>query len=101
MAGVAPREQAARLDYIGKDLNKDKPVGFQYIFVTGGAVEIGGMEMKSVIFQDSHIKYGGGPLTMNNVYFVNCTFEMPSGTNQQRLAAAILAPSVVTHFSTS
>ncbi len=40
-----------------------------------------GIEWKNVTFVNVHIVYAGGPLMLENVRFVNCTFEVPH--NQQ------------------
>lgn len=36
-----------------------------------------GIEWKNVVFFNAHIKYGGGDLILENVRFVNCTFDVP------------------------
>ena len=36
-----------------------------------------GIEWKNVTFVNVHIVYAGGPLMLENVRFVNCTFEIP------------------------
>ena len=46
-------------------------------------------EYRHVIISNSHIMWRGGPVIMQHVYFVNCTFDLPQA-NGQNLAVAIL-----------
>ncbi|MEO8338873.1 MAG: hypothetical protein ABI604_04035 [Nitrospirota bacterium] len=48
--------------------------------------------MKNIIFKDIKIAYEGGRVEMENVYFVNCSFEVTRRPNGQNFAS-----SVVTH----
>ena len=77
---------------IGKDDNKDKPAGIGILEASGGGMVLDGWQLRNVIFQNVHIVYNGGPLIMNNVYFVNCTFEMKADKNTQGLALASFSP---------
>jgi hypothetical protein len=56
--------------------------------------------LKHVIFQNSHIIYRGGPVILEDVYFVNCTFEVVQQSAGQSFAKAILDTSESTSFST-
>lgn len=38
-----------------------------------------GLYWKDMLFVDSHIKYSGGPVILENVIFLNCTFEVGTG----------------------
>lgn len=98
--GIVPRDQAARLIYKGKsqDMSSDPTKGNEFLYLDGGGLEIDDTEMKNVILTNVHVVYKGGALTMTNVYFVNCTFEMPFQPNGIRLADSILQPSPATYF---
>jgi hypothetical protein len=37
-----------------------------------------GFVWNSVVFVNARIRYLGGPVTLNNVRFVNCTFDVPA-----------------------
>jgi hypothetical protein len=65
-----------------------------------GAIVLDGMHLKNVIFNGIRISYSGGPLVMENVYFINCTFEISHNPIGQKLATAILLRSPTTDFNT-
>jgi hypothetical protein len=100
-AGFVPKESAAQMMKIGNDLNAGMSVGNAYLYSIGGAAILDGMQLRNVIFQNVHVVYNGGPLIMTNVYFINCTFDMKSSKNTQKLALATLEPSPATTFSAS
>jgi hypothetical protein len=45
-----------------------------------------GIEWRNVTFVNSRIRYHGGDLRLENVHFVNCTFEVPSDSRGAQLA---------------
>jgi hypothetical protein len=97
-----PFSDTARYEKIGEPNQSQQP-GPEYIVVTGKSVEIllDGYRLKNVVIHDVQVLYGGGPLIMENVYFVNCTFHFPPKPlpNADQLTAAILnSPSI--SFST-
>ena len=100
VAGSVPRGQNAILEPIGSGMNNSLLIGDQYIIVSEGIAIIDGIEMKNVIFQNLKVVYHGGPIIMNNVYFVNCTFDLPQDLRGQNLALTLLQ-SPVTTFSVS
>ena len=59
---------------------------------TGASQTLDGIHWKDVIFVGAHIKYEGGDLDLQNVRFVNCTFDViPSPKAQQFIDYAALA----------
>lgn len=57
----------------------------------GCAYSLDGAAYTNVVFINSHIIYGGGPVQLNDVVFVNCTFEaQPSPKGSQLLEYAAL-----------
>lgn len=88
--GVAPKEQAARLNHIGQDDNANLAQGDQIIFVSGGQILIDDMDLKNVVFRGVKIFYQGGPIMMENVFFVNCTFVIIQKPKGESFATAIL-----------
>jgi hypothetical protein len=99
VTGVVATPSAAQLDYIGEDLNRNQAKGFAYIFAEGGSMAIDGMHLRHVILLGVHVEYFGGPLQLEDVYFLNCDFKMDLGRNTQDLALAMLEPSPATTFS--
>jgi len=98
-AGIVPISSSAHFDYIGQTFNSSLTKGTGAIFAKGGGIVLDNMDIESTVFDGVHIVYGGGKLILKNVYFVNCTFEMPEKANPRNLAAAILDTSPSTSFS--
>ena len=49
-----------------------------------------------VIFKDVRVIYSGGPLKLDGVYFVDCTFELQPSDKSKVLAETLLASNAVT-----
>jgi hypothetical protein len=97
--GYSKKEDSAQFMQIGHDLDQGSAYGLSIFLAEGGGQILDGMQFKNVVFRDVRIVYNGGPVRMNNVYFVNCTFEMRQLPNSQNLALAMLDPSSATTFS--
>jgi len=95
--GGAPVEQAALFRPIGEDLNSKQTVGDAFLTVQGGEVPRDGLELRHVAFVNVHIIYKGGPLRIENTYFVNCTFDVAYKPAGEIFAAAILSPGPATN----
>lgn len=58
-----------------------RPAGFaatiRNLILHGPSQTLDDIEWQNVTFLDMHIKYLGGKLSLQNVRFVNCTFEFP------------------------
>jgi hypothetical protein len=76
------------------DMNQGKTVGPQFLRVVGGEVRLDGYYIKRVILENVHVIYRGGALTLENVYFVNCTFDVSQQPRGQELANKLLEPSL-------
>jgi hypothetical protein len=99
--GEVPREQAAQLNHIGNDMNKDVPGGPAFLLADGGELVLDSMQLRNVILRGVHVFYSGGPVVLNNVYFINCVFVMTSNKNTHGLAVAALSPSPSITFNTA
>lgn len=97
--GEAPEEAAARIFRIGEVPNQAVKTGAAYDFAQGGGIVLDKMGLKNVVLIGVHIVYQGGPVHLDHVFFVNCTFEMPRVDNTRNLALALLAPEPSTTFS--
>jgi hypothetical protein len=75
--GIVPSAQSAVLNFIGEHLNLEHSTGAAFIVLQGDELILDGLEMKNVILRNVSIRYYGGRVTMENVYFVNCTFTFP------------------------
>jgi hypothetical protein len=103
--GAVPKEQAAQFTKIGGqgqgDLNQSSTLGNGIIFVDDGGVVLDDMQLKNVVFRNVFISYQGGPISMQNVYFINCTFDVKQQSNGRALVTAALKPSPAISFSAS
>lgn len=53
-----------------------------------------------IVFKGVRVIYSGGPLNLNGIYFVNCTFEIQPSQNSRTLVETLLASNAVTlHLS--
>jgi hypothetical protein len=102
IAGAVPQGNAAHFRSIGKpDPNESSALGNDWIIVDGGGLVIDGMDMRKVIFRNVYILYDGAPLQMQDVYFINCTFQIKQQSNGERLALAVLRPAPATTLDNS
>jgi hypothetical protein len=93
----APHDKAAVIERIGHSLNVGTPEGPAFVLLEGpSALHLDGYKLKNVIIRGATIVYHGGPIEMENVYFVNCTFEVPKTSNAQQVLAAVLASTPTT-----
>jgi hypothetical protein len=73
--------------------------GSRLFVVEGGldALVLDGMYMKNVIVRNSRVIYEGGPVRLENVSFVNCTFVLSERQPVRELGDSILQATSV-HF---
>jgi hypothetical protein len=73
--GYASGDKSARLE----SLSNPQPEGseFAYFIVDGGTATLGLDDgyMRNVIIRNSDISYAGGQVKLENVWFINCTFQ--------------------------
>jgi hypothetical protein len=102
LAGNAPPETAAKVEL----LDSPYPVSSDAQFIifdwkrSDIAVSLDGMYLKNVIVRNARVHYSGRPVRLDNVYFVNCTFEIVQQPHGQEFARALLDTSSVT-FATA
>ena len=91
--GIGVRPNVAELHFIGQpDENAASLTGPLFLVIKGGSLILDSTYMKNIVIQGSHVSYRGGPLTMDNVYFVNCTFDiqqLPKGLEFAKAAFLI------------
>jgi hypothetical protein len=86
--GTAPKEEAAAMTPIGFTPNASH--GNKFIILYDGNVVLDNTEFRHVIISNAHVLWDGGAIIMQDVYFINCTFDLPRA-NGQSFAAAILS----------
>jgi hypothetical protein len=63
---------------------------------TGGSQKLDGVYWRNFTFTNVQIEYDGGPLALENVRFVNCTFKMRYSVRADQFAGLVLADNSVT-----
>jgi hypothetical protein len=76
------------------------PLGNDWIILDGGGAVIDNMQMRKVILRNVYVVYNGGPLQVQEAYFMNCTFAVRQQSNGERFALEILKPSPATTLDT-
>jgi hypothetical protein len=99
VSGRTDSKNAANISFIGKRLNDNLPVGAAYIWMSDGNVALDNTELKNVVMTRVHVYYSGGPVQLQNVYFVDCIFEMKPNKNSQSFMIAALKSSPFISFS--
>lgn len=59
------------------------------ITFSGAAQTLDGIRWRNVVFVDTRLRYEGGPLSLQNVQFIRCTFGFTTDERAGRLASAI------------
>ena len=88
--GRTTPENSARLETLTLPNQTTPNIGLIVIDSKHNTIGIDDFFMKNVIIRNSVIEYKGGPLKLQNVYFVNCTFKFPTVEPSRGLALAIL-----------
>jgi hypothetical protein len=64
-----------------EDANRTHSSGDAYLTVEGGAPVLDDMHLKNVVIRNAFVVYNGGKLELENVYFINCTFQIAKNDN--------------------
>jgi hypothetical protein len=96
--GSAPLVEGAVMTPIGF-VTRGASHGNKFIVLYDGDVVLDNTEFKHVIISGAHVIWGGRATILQDVYFINCTFDLPK-TRGQSLATAILDNTSV-NFQTS
>jgi hypothetical protein len=70
------------------------PLATQNLF-DGGKQKLDGVHWKNSIFRNMRIEYGGGPMELENVRFINCTFVMKYSPKAETFADMVLTQNEV------
>lgn len=90
---LVPNDLAARYEAIGATDNNGHLTGPSLIVVDGNYQNqfwLDGYWLKNVVIRNASIKYSGGPVMLENVYFINCTFEITPTAPSQLFAESVL-----------
>ncbi|MBZ5623824.1 MAG: hypothetical protein LAQ69_34745 [Acidobacteriia bacterium] len=77
----------AKLDILNRSESILAAEPYAAVMVDGYDLKIDGLDAHNVVFRNCRITYSGSQLTLDNVYFTNCTFQMDrSGRDFARAA---------------
>ena len=86
---------AALLQSMDNHSNDNAALGFSYIFVSsvGGRISLtlDNQTWRNVVVRNVNIIYDGGPTNLQNVYFVDCTFEVRKTPDGEKFAVNLLS----------
>ena len=100
VGGGVPIDQAADIHPLSeKSLNAGQNRGKEVILAEGGAFQLDTLLVKNVVFRNTTIFYSGGPMNLENIIFVNCTFILPNRAHSRDFAIAALSNSSITFTS--
>jgi hypothetical protein len=71
---------------LGKGIRPHPLPSLQGTVIKGGTQTLDGFDWQHVIFIGMRIKYKGGEVKLDNVVFVNCTFELQKDERGARVA---------------
>jgi hypothetical protein len=97
--GIVGERDSARIELLAHPQPMGSEIGL-YI-LDGGSTMLGldGMYLKNVIVRNAQLVYNGGPIRLENVAFVNCTFVLAKNKPTINLGDAILQANSI-NFST-
>jgi hypothetical protein len=73
--------------------NVNSQTGPAFLLIKYAQLSLDNMVMKNIIIQDSHIVFRGNPVQLENVYFVNCTFDVSREIRGRQFANAMFSAS--------
>jgi hypothetical protein len=90
---AVPQDEGAKMYLLDKtNRNANNPLGPSFLVLEDATYLLDSLHMRRVIFRNSRIVYKGGPLVLDDVTFVNCTFEIPQQPNGLNFATVFLEP---------
>jgi len=87
-----PASEGAIFTDIGKETQGTTPITPRYFLLDapGREVMLDGEHLRNVIVRHAKIVYSGGPVVLENVYFVNCSFAIYKNKDGNELTGSIL-----------
>jgi hypothetical protein len=88
---LLPQYEAATVHFLDKpDHNANVAMGPSFLVLEDSTYLLDSLYFRRVIFRNSRIVYKGGPVVLDNVTFVNCTFEITQQPNGLSFATVFL-----------
>jgi hypothetical protein len=100
-SGIANPDSSARLESLAEPQPQGSGAGLILVEGKADSIVLDNEYMKNVVIKDAVVEYDGGPMRLENVYFVNCTFILPTADEPKihEFTTALLAK-VPTTFRT-
>jgi hypothetical protein len=99
--GIAHAPDAAVMERIDSPAPPPTGYGPAFLVVKGLTANLDGFHLRNTIFQDMVLIYHGGPLILDDVYFVDCKFQLDPTVNSQQLISAVAQGGWVSFSSVS
>lgn len=80
--------------------NLNKKLGARVLIIEG-QVSLDDMYLKNVIIRNSIVSYNGGPVSLENVTFVNCIFKLSNAAAPRHFADRLLEATEVSFVNGS
>ncbi len=97
-----PLEQAARLENLGSTANIGRALGPRVIIVEypNNTIKLDDCWYKNVIVMNTKVGYFGGRMKLENVYFINCEFQMENASPSRAFGERMVAGAAVSFDGT-
>lgn len=94
LSGTAPLAQSARLDSLSNPAPPGTGSGAKFLIVDatpGAGLSLDDARMRNVLIRNAIIFYSGKPVVLDNVSFMNCTFQIQKNPAGIKIGSALLA----------
>jgi len=97
LGGTADAEHSARMELLSESRHSSSALFMVFeMDRKDNELLLDGLYLKNVIIKDVTVAYRGGPVKLDNVYFVNCKFDFKSAPETRELAGKILSSPAIT-----
>lgn len=86
---ISRQPNVARMERIDHPLPLASDYGPGFLVVQGLTATLDGYNLRRVIFRNTKVVYRGGPLILEQVYFIKCEFQLYPSPNTSKLLASL------------
>jgi len=101
LAGNSSGPESARLESLSEPNRSGSGAQLMVLDVVSGAIVLDDEWMKNVVVRNAVVLYSGSRVRLQNVYFVNCSFQLQKTPNGIGLSDKILSATAVDFATTS
>lgn len=91
-----PIAQSAILEIIASPEKQEAEEGPEALLAVGGNIRLDGLHLRNVVLEGVTLNYGGAPLILENVIFINCKFVIENVGPGRALGSKLLEARNVT-----